>query len=431
MNKKKLILTSSVANTFEWYDYALFGHFAPIIGMKFFPDSDPNAALLQAFLIFAVGYLMRPLGGVFFGIIGDKFGRKVALSSAVMFMAIPTAAIGFLPTYETWGIASTRIMIILRLLQGLSMGGALTGSVAFLIEHSNKSNRGFFGSIPMASICVGILLGSLTFFVVKNSFSAEAFDNWAWRLPFIIGIAIYFAGLYIKNNAAETPLFEEARYRGEVVHSPLKEVFNNHWRDMLISIFINATGSIIFYLEAIYLISYLKITRGFEEIQVNYLVNFCYILMIFVTLLSGWLSDKFGRRRIIAINLVVIMITMPFLLKIFETGEFAMVALAQILVAIMAATYIGPEPALQAEFYPTEIRNTALSISYNTATSLFGGTAPYVIEYLIQRSGSSGAPGSITDSIYYIFIMACLSLVALYFYRDRSLQDHKVAIDYN
>jgi MHS family proline/betaine transporter-like MFS transporter len=422
MNKKKLILTSSIANTFEWYDYALFGHFAPIIGMKFFPDSDPHAALLQAFLIFAVGYLMRPLGGVFFGIIGDKFGRKVALSSAVMFMAIPTAAIGFLPTYETWGIASTRIMIIVRMLQGLSMGGALTGSVSFVIEHSSKENRGFFGSVSMASICVGILLGSLTFFMVKSNFSAENFDNWAWRLPFIIGIVIYFAGLYIKNHTAETPLFEETKYRGEVVHSPLKEVFKKYWFDMIISVLINATGSIIFYLEAIYLISYLKITRGFEEIQVNYLINLCYVLMIFMTLLSGWMSDRFGRRKIFAINIIIIMCTMPFLLQIFETGDFKMVAMAQVLVALMAATYIGPEPALQAEFYPTELRNTALSISYNTATSLFGGTAPYIIEYLVQSSGT------ITYSIYYILVMAFLSLISLYFYRDRSLQDHKVAI---
>ncbi|MBA2629151.1 MAG: MFS transporter, partial [Rickettsiaceae bacterium] len=171
MNKKKLVFTSGVANTFEWYDYALFGHFAPIIGAKFFPESDPNTALLHAFLAFAIGYLMRPLGGIFFGIVGDKFGRKIALSSSIMCMAIPTAAIGFLPTYETWGIVSTGLMIVVRMLQGLSMGGALTGSVSFIIEHTNKEERGFFGSISMASICVGILLGSLVSFIVKTTFT--------------------------------------------------------------------------------------------------------------------------------------------------------------------------------------------------------------------------------------------------------------------
>ena len=425
MNKRKLILTSGVANTFEWYDYALFGHFAPILGQKFFPESDPSTAILQAFLVFAIGYLMRPLGGVFFGIIGDRFGRKTALSTAIMCMAVPTAAIGFLPTYETWGIASTALMIIVRMMQGLSMGGALTGSVSFVIEHSKKENRGLFGSISMASICVGILLGSIVSFAVKSAFTPEQFDAWAWRLPFIFGIAIYFAGIYIKKYTAETPLFEEAKARGEIVKSPLKTVFKHYWRDILISIFINMTGSIIFYLEAIYLISYLKINRGFPEEDVSNLINFCYVVMIFVTLFAGWLSDRIGRRKIFVINLIFIIIASPVLLKIMETGEFMPVAVAQLFIAIIAAIYIGPEPALQAEFYPTAIRNTALSVSYNTATSIFGGTTPYIIESLIQNTGT------ITSSVYYIIVAAVLGLIALYFYEDRSLKDHKVHISQN
>lgn len=422
MKKHKLVLTSGVANTFEWYDYALFGHFAPIIGQKFFPDSDPSTALLQAFLVFAVGYLMRPIGGIFFGIIGDRLGRRTSLSLAIMCMAIPTAAIGFIPTYETWGITSTILMIVVRMLQGLSMGGALTGSISFVIEHSEKKQRGLFGSISMMSICVGILLGSLVSYCVKNAFSADQFDLWAWRIPFILGIAIFFAGIYIKNNTLETPLFEEAKYRGEVVKSPLKTVMKNHWFDMLISILINATGSIIFYLEAIYLISYLKISRGFPEGDVSFLVNSCYVIMIFVTLFAGWLSDKIGRRKIFVCNIIFIIIASPFLLSVMESASFAYVIVAQIIIAIMAAMYIGPEPALQAEFYPTSIRNTALSISYNTATSVFGGTAPYVIESLVQNTGT------ITSSVYYIISAAVASLVALYFYKDRSLEDHAVHI---
>lgn len=423
MNKKKLILTSSIANTFEWYDYALFGHFAPVIGAKFFPDSDPSTSLLQAFLVFAIGYLMRPLGGIFFGVIGDKFGRKTALSASIMCMAVPTAAIGFLPTYDTWGILSTNLMIIARILQGLSMGGALTGSVSFIIEHTKENNRGLFGSITMSSICIGILLGSIVAFAVKSFFTAQQFDLWAWRVPFIIGIAIFFAGMYIKNNATETPLFEDAKYRGEVLKSPLKEVCKNYWFDMIISIFINATGSVIFYMEAIYLITYLKNNRGFPENDVNCLVNFCYVIMIFITLFAGWLSDKIGRRKIFVANIILIIISMPFLLKIFAYGSFSNVVFAQIFVAVIVALYIGPEPALQAEFYPTEVRNTALSVSYNTATSLFGGTAPYVVESLVQSRGT------ITASLYYILAVAILSLVALYFYKDRSAGERRVVIE--
>ncbi|MDP5110483.1 MAG: MFS transporter [Rickettsiaceae bacterium] len=423
MNKRKLVLTSGVANTFEWYDYALFGHFVPIIGQKFFPENDPSAALLQVFLVFAVGYLMRPIGGIFFGIIGDKLGRKTSLSLAIMCMAVPTAAIGLLPTYETLGITSTVAMIVFRMLQGLSMGGALTGSISYIIEHTEKNKRGLYGSIPMLSICLGILFGSLVSFCVKNIFSAEQFNLWAWRLPFIIGILVFFVGIYIKNNTKETPLFEETKYRGEVVKSPLSTLVRKHWRDILISILINAAGSIIFYIEAIYLVSYLKISRNFPESNVEILVNFCYVIMIFVTLFAGWLSDKIGRRKIFLLNLVFIIVATPFIFRIFESASFGYVIIAQIVIAIMAALYIGPEPALQAEFYPTEIRNTALSVSYNIATSVFGGTAPYIIESLVQNTGG------ITASVYYIIAAAFGSLFALYFYKDRSLDDHKVHID--
>lgn len=423
MNKKKIVFTSGIANTFEWYDYALFGHFAPIIGVKFFPESDHGAALLHAFLVFAVGYLMRPLGGIFFGIIGDRFGRRAALSLAVMCMSVPTAAIGFLPTYESWGILSTSLMIAFRMVQGLSMGGALTGSVSFVIEHSHKNERGFYGSISMASICIGILLGSLMSFLVKSVFSPEQFDAWAWRIPFVVGIIIYFAGIYIKKYTAETPLFVEARYRGEVASSPLSTTFKYYSFDMLISMLINATGSIIFYLEAIYLISYLKINRGFSDSSVSHLANVSYVLMIFVTLLAGWLSDNIGRRKIFVINLLLIIFLMPMLLRIIESGDFFYVVVAVLVISTMAAFYIGPEPALQAEFYPTAIRNTALSVSYNTATSVFGGTAPYVIESLVQNTGT------ITSSVYYVIVMSCIGLIALYFYKDRSLRDHKVSID--
>lgn len=413
MNKRKLIITSGIANSFEWYDYALFGSFAPIISQKFFPDSDPKIALLNAFLVFALGYLMRPIGGIFFGVIGDKYGRKAALSAAIICMAFPTAAIGFLPTYETIGISSTILMIAIRMLQGLSMGGALTGSISFIIEHSKKHERGFNSSFSMSSICIGILLGSLVSYITKSTFTPEQFNSWAWRLPFVIGIFIFFVGVYIKRHMAETPLFVENKKQGRLEKNPLNQTFKKYWRDLLISFFINGTGSVIFYVEAVYVINYLKIHRGFDETMVSHLANGCYLLMAVVTILAGWLSDKIGRRRIFVINLVMIIGTSFFLLEAFEFGGFEEIILAQIIIAILAATYIGPEPALQAELYPTPVRNTALSVSYNAATSIFGGTAPVFMEAMVQNNNmGTGA--------YYIIGCAICSLVALYFYVDRS-----------
>lgn len=425
MKKYKLILTGGIANSFEWYDYALFGHFTMIIGQKFFPESDPSSALLQAFLVFAVGYLMRPLGGIFFGVIGDKFGRKTTLSLSIMCMSIPTAAIGFLPTYEQWGVLSTTLMIIARIMQGLSMGGALTGSVSFIIEHSPKNSRGFLGSVPMASICIGILLGSLVSSIVKNIFTEEQFNQWGWRIPFIMGVFIYFAGVYIKKHSSETPIFEETKIRGEIDRSPLKTTIKSYWFDMAISICINACGSIIFYLSTIYLVNYFKFNRGFPEHDVNNLLIFCYFIMIFMALFSGFISDIIGRKKIFIIMLISIIITSPILLKTMETGTFFAVSIAQIIISLFSAAYIGPEPALQAEFYPAQVRNTALSISYNTATSVFGGTTPYIIESLIQNTGT------ITSSVYFIIFIAILGLASLSFYKNRSLDDYKVHIANN
>lgn len=415
MNKRKLILTSGVANTFEWYDYVLFGHFAPLLGSKFFPDDDPSTSLLKAFLVFAVGYLMRPLGGVFFGILGDRFGRRAALSASVICMAFPTAVIGILPTYDSIGIAATTLMILVRMLQGLSMGGALTGSVSFIVEHTKKEQRGLLGSIPMASICVGILLGSSTSYLIKNLLTPEQFDHWGWRVPFVIGIFILFAGLYIKRYTEETPLFKEIQSSGKISKSPLKQVLSRYWFDMLVSIFINSTGSVIFYLQTIHLVSFLKRNRGFIEKDVTTLANGCYIMMAFVTIFAGWLSDRIGRKSLFVVfNIVIILVFLAGLMDIFENGDFLEVVFAQIVLAVLAAAYIGPEPALQAEFYPTKVRNTALSVSYNTATSLFGGTTPFMIEFLIQKTGS------ITSCIYYVVACAALSIMALSFYKDRS-----------
>lgn len=414
MNKQKLVFSSGIANTFEWYDYALFGHLAPILSAKFFPETDSSVALLNGFLLFAVGYLMRPIGGIFFGIIGDKLGRRAALSAAIICMSLPTALISILPTYESIGIFATILMVLVRMLQGISMGGALTGSVSFLIEHTAKKHRGIAGSIPIASISIGILLGSLVLSTVRSLMSEEDFVSWGWRIPFFLGVFIVFAGFYIKKYTQETPLFKDIKARDEILKSPLKSAIKKHWFDIIISILINSTGSVIFYMQAIYIMNYLNVERGIESKDISYMVNISYIVMIFSTIFAGWLSDVIGRRKIFVINLIAIACTSFFLLKILAQGDLTSIWYAQIILAILAGTYIGPEPALQAELFPTNVRNTALSLAYNTGTSIFGGTTPFILHLLWHKTGSIDA------SAYYVLICSILSLGALYFYKDRS-----------
>lgn len=417
MNRVKTIFSSGLANTFEWYDYILYGHFAAILGSKFFPDDDPVASLLNAFVAFAAGYFMRPFGGIFFGVLGDKFGRKAALSASLMCMAVPTVAIGLLPTYETIGITATVLMIVARMIQGLSMGGALTGSISFSIEHASKTRRGLAGSVSMSSICIGILMGSLVVYLIKHSMTEEFFLSFGWRIPFLLGIFIIFAGFYIRENAKETPLFEEIKQDGKMSKYPIIETFKNHWSDMLITISINSTGSVIFYMAAIYLMNFLKVNRSFEGGDVDNMLNISYIIMAVVTLVVGWLSDKIGMRKIYAILLILISSTSFYMMNIFETGSFEFVVFAHILLSIFAAAYIGPEPALQASMYPTRVRSTALSISYNLATSIFGGTTPMVLLYLLKETGG------VESWAWYVIFCCAMSITGLLFWKNRMKEE--------
>lgn len=413
-NKFKLVFISSLANTFEWYDYALFGHFAAIIGKQFFPATDDKTQLLYAFMAFALGYLMRPLGGMFFGTIGDRFGRKTALSLALMCMSVPTMVIAFLPNYEAIGIYATLLMLLMRMIQGLSMGGALTGSVSFIIEHTNKSSRGFLSSFSMASICIGILLGSLAAYITKSSFSQEQFEAFGWRIPFFMGMLILFVGQYIRKNVSETPLYKKLQTTHKVESSPLSYVLKHHKRDMLTSICINSIGSVIFYLQAIYAINYFNLNRDFDENITAYALNFCYILMAFTAVFSGWLSDKVGRVKVLFVVTAATLTTIPFILYSFAHGGIVVAVVAQVILAILAASFIGPEPALQAELYPTKVRNTALSLAYNVATSVFGGTAPLIFEFFVHSSS-----GGMTYASLYVTACCALTLLGLMQYQNK------------
>ena len=210
---KKVLISGMVGNALEWYDFILFLQFVPFIGQLFFPTSDPHAAFLSALGVFAVGFVMRPVGGIMFGYIGDRYGRKISIVISILLMSIPTAAIAILPTYESIGIFAPILLTLIRLMQGLALGGGFSGCMTFLVEHSPNNQRGLIGSASMFSLGAGVLLGIMVTYICFYSFGKSSFESWGWRIPFAISLVIGMVAFYIRGHVDESPIYLAAKER--------------------------------------------------------------------------------------------------------------------------------------------------------------------------------------------------------------------------
>lgn len=412
-NMRKVIFTGSIANSLEWYDFALYANFAGLIGQKFFPTFDSNVAMIAAFGVFAVGFLMRPIGAVIFGTIGDRFGRKLALSLSILSMSIPTALVGLLPTYEIIGVWAPILLTLMRLLQGLSMGGALMGSASYIIEHAHPKNRGVAGSASMFSLCLGFTFGSVVAWALSTYMTHDNFMSYGWRLPFLFGIVIMAVSYYIKHHSTESPEFEEEKTSGCLIKHPFKELMKSYKQVIFTSISINSLGSVGFYALAVFVSEYLQSERKFSFAEANSMGSWSMMVIMFTVVFAGAMSDYIGRKRwFILTALATIIFIWPFC-SMLITGGYLEVCIAQLIFAFIIGCYLGPEPALQMEMYPTNVRNTGVAFSYNLGCSIFGGTTPLVCKLLFDSFQN------IYVLAYYVCGIAVLSIVAVSFYKNR------------
>lgn len=413
---KKVITASMVGNGLEWYDFAIYGHMAVVLRDLFFPDVDPVVGLLATYGVFAAGFIARPLGAVFFGWLGDSYGRRTALTVAILMMAIPTGCIGLLPTYESIGIIAPILLTIIRITQGLSLGGEFSGSMTFMVEHSPQAKRGFIGSMSMSSLIIGFMLGSIVA-AAFQSLPEEDFLSWGWRVPFILGIVIGFVGFYIRSHCDESPSFEEAKEEGHLSSSPVKEAFSSHWRQMLEAFAIYMTVTMPFYLTAIYFISFNELHLGLEKADSMTINTINLLAMLVAFPLSAILSDKIGRKKVLmGVAAVMGAVILPIFMT-FEAGNYHQILLLQASFAFLVGCYCGPVPALLVEMFPTSVRYTGMAISYNLTAAIFGGTTPMVCVWLIDATGD-------TSTIAYYVIFCCIcSIIALSFYRDRTFEE--------
>lgn len=411
---RKIIIAGMISNGLEWYDFAIYTYTVLIISKLFFPAGNESAHLLYTLGIFAVGFIARPFGGVFFGVIGDRFGRRYALVLSIFLMAIPTGCIGLLPTYAQIGMAAPLLLIFMRILQGLSLGGAFSGSMTFLVEHAPANRRGIVGSASVASLVMGFLLGSLVAWTFTVLLTPEQYESWGWRMPFLLGIPIGFIGFYIRNHCEESPTYEAAKKDGTLSKTPVRDVLFGQRGAVLQAIGIYLTVTMPFYLLSAYFITFTENTLQRSKEDALLLNSINMVILLCIAPFSAWLSDRFGRKKVLGIAAGVLLVcAYPIFVLMLQPG-FSSIAMAQGWFAIIVGFYIGPVPALLVEIFPTRVRYTGMSLSYNICAACFGGTAPMVCQWLLVNTGSSFAIA------YYVMACAVISLIALlFFFTDR------------
>jgi MHS family proline/betaine transporter-like MFS transporter len=416
---RKAVVAGTIGNVMEWYDWSIYGLYAAIISKHFFPSQDPLASLLLTFAVFAVGFLMRPLGALFFGPYGDRVGRRKALSAAVIMMAVGTVMIGLVPTYEQIGIAAPILLVLARLIQGFSAGGEWGGSASFLVEYAPKGKRGLYGSWQQVSTGGGLLLGALVSTIFAFVLPSDILNSWGWRIPFLLGIVLGFVGLYLRLKIDDTPKFREAKEAQEIVKTPMKEIFTKHPKQFLQAVGFSIHWTITYYIFLTYMPTYINkvLNLSFSHALAANLI----VLVFFMALIPfmGYFSDKFGRKPMLIGSCIgFIIFSYPVFLLI-GNGGFLFVLLPQFILAIFLAMYSGPGPAALAELFPTRVRNSALSVGYNLGVALFGGTAPFIATYLISSTHNNLSP------TFYVIAGSIITLLTLFTLKET----HKNELD--
>lgn len=404
----RVLAAGFVGNILEWYDFAVYGFFAPAIGKLFFPSDDPQTSLIASFGAFAAGFLMRPVGAVLFGHIGDRIGRKKALTLSVMMMAIPTLLVGVLPTHAEIGIYAAVLMVLLRMVQGVSVGGEYTSSFVFLVEHAPPERRAFFGSWSMVGATCGILLGSAVGALVNNFTTDEQLLNWGWRLPFLSGVLVAFVGYFIRHGIPEEPIKKTPTEKPTI--SPLREALTYHRKELLQSAGLNLMIAVTFYTVFIYLASWLEEEVGEPRGEALDINTISMAVLSLALPFAAMLADKYGRKPFLLIGAGGVALFSPPLINLMHHHDFTMILTGQICFALLLACFGGALPATISELFKRGVRVSAASISYNLSFAIFGGTAPMVAAWMVKETGNPVSFSWYLSTIAVVSFLICLTI---------------------
>ncbi|AWN42844.1 MFS transporter [Methylobacterium durans] len=415
-SRRRAIVAGAIGNLLEWYDFAAYGYFSTAIGLNFFPSDNHTTSLLSAFAVFAAAFFVRPIGGVVFGHVGDRYGRKPALLLSAGLMTVSTFAMGCLPTYETAGLLAPILLVALRLCQGLSVGGEYTSSAIFLAEAADPRRRGLTGSFAGIGAASGILVGSIVGAVVTGLLTPDEVREWGWRLPFLFGIGlggfIFVLRRHLSEQQVDETFAEDRAPKDD--RSPLRTAIENDGSAMVRAFAMILGLAVSNYVVFVYLATYLHTVIGLSQ-STALLINSIAMAVTTICLpVMGALSDRFGRKRVLVVTVSnLVLLSWPLFLLL-GGGQPVPILFGQIVFAVLVAGYGAVIPVALVEMFGHGSRCTALAISYNAAMALAGGTAPMVAAWIVHRLQIVAGPG------LYIAVLALVSLAAVLTMRDKT-----------
>jgi metabolite-proton symporter len=414
------VVASTIGTTIEWYDFFLYGiAAAKFFPALFFPKYDPFVGQILSFGTFTVGFVARPLGGAFFGYLGDRLGRKSTLVATLLLMGVSTILIGLLPTYERIGAAAPLILVLLRFLQGFGVGGEWGGSVLLAVEYGHRGKRGFYASWPQAGVPLGLLLSAGVVAVCEYSMEATTLYSWGWRIPFCLSAALIAIGLLIRTRILETPLFVHLQKTSQVASSPIADALAGHWREILLAAGSRIAEQSCFYLFSTYVIAYNETTLHVPTGTLLLGINLAAGLEFITIPLFGLLSDHWSRRRTYVLGcLFLALFAFPFF-ALLETREPVLVVVAVIVsLAIGHAMLYSVQASLIPELFGTRLRYTGASLGYQLASPVAGGLAPLIAATLVEK-----VPGHYWPLALYIVAICMISLVCVQMLAETSRKE--------
>ncbi|KAA0955289.1 MHS family MFS transporter [Planococcus sp. ANT_H30] len=419
MDKKqtrKVLTASLVGSSIEWFDYFLYGTMAALVfNQIFFVNEDPTVGLMLAYASFALSFFIRPFGGIIFSHIGDRIGRKKTLVITLSMMGFATFAMGLLPTYQAIGVAAPILLITLRLIQGLGIGGEWGGALLLATEYAPPEKRGFFGSIPQMGVTIGMMMGTLALYIM-TLLPEAAFMSWGWRVPFILSAFLVVFGLWIRKGIDETPEFKAVQASGEIPKLPIVETLKYHWREVLIAIGAKVVETAPFYIFGTFVVSYATTNLEFSRTATLAAVMIATVITTILIPIMGASSDRVGRKKMYVTGAVAMgLFAFPYFWMLQQGSVILLIVATIIGLGVIWAPITAVLGTMFSEIFDAKVRYTGVTLGYQIGAALAGGTAPLVATFLLATFDNSYVPVAL-----YIMLTAVISLLSIWAVKDLS-----------